>query len=124
MKLLIEYFFYKIYSFSLSNGENSPSWAVTTVSIFGIINLYTLTDIFLIVFNKKMFIINEIFIIFIGLLIIYFYYSFLVRNGNLKLITNKFKGKGNLKLNLSLIAYIIISLVLFISTGILVRSIK
>jgi hypothetical protein len=123
---IIRYFFYKIYSFSLSNGENDAGWAMAIVSIFGIQNVYGVLGLIQILFKVKTPQIDKWIIILLASILLYSYYVLLVKNGKAKEIVKEFKEmKGSkLILNLLLALYIIGSIGLFIYTGNIVRELN
>jgi hypothetical protein len=120
----IKYFFYKIYSFSLSNGQSDEGWAYAIVSMFLIANIYSLFDLVMIITASKLPQVSNLFIIVMGGLVLYLNYIVLLKNGKAKEIVKEFKEmKGSkAKLNLFLFFYIAVSVILFIYTGNLVRS--
>ena len=121
---LIKYFFYKIYSFSLSNGENDAGWAYAIVSMFLIANIYSLFDLVMIITASKLPQVSNLFIIAMGGLVLYLNHMLLLKNGKAKEIVKEFKEKQGSKamLNLFLFLYIFVSVILFIYTGNVVRS--
>ncbi len=121
---IIKYFFYKIYSFSLSNGENDPGWAMTIVSIFGILNVYGILGVIQIALQVKTPQVNKWIIILLAAILLYLYYVLLMKNGKAKEIVKEFKEMKGSKamLNLFLFLYIAFSVILFIYTGNVVRS--
>jgi hypothetical protein len=121
---IIKYFFYKIYSFSQSNGENDSGWAYAIVSMFLIANIYSLLDVVMIITKSKLPKVSNLFIVAIGGLVLYLNYVLLIRNGKTKEIVKEFKETKPSKgiLNLFLIFYIIASVTLFVYTGNIVRS--
>jgi hypothetical protein len=121
---ILKYFFYKIYSFSLSNGESDAGWAYAIVSMFLVANIYSLLDLVMIVTKSKLPQLSNLFIIAMGGLVLYFNYIILMKNGKAKEIAKEFKEmQGNkAMLNLSLFLYITVSVILFIYTGNVVRS--
>ena len=76
---VIKYFFLRIYSASLSSGENDWGWAFTLVSIFLFANIYSFLDIVLIVTHTKLPEVNNVFIISLGGIVLYFIYVFLIK---------------------------------------------
>ncbi len=120
----IKYFFYKIYSFSLSNGENDAGWAMTIVSVFGILNVYGILGVIQISLQVKISQVDKWIIILLAAILLYLYYALLMKNGKAKEIVKEFKEMEGSKamLNLSLFLYITMSIVLFIYTGNIVRS--
>ena len=123
---IIKYFFYKIYSFSLSNGENDAGWAMTIVSLFTLANVYSFFDIFMILTQSKLPQLGKPIVIVCCGIILYFNYAILMKNGKSKEIVKEFKDiKGSkVMLNLFLALYIIGSICLFIYTGNLVRALN
>jgi hypothetical protein len=121
---VIKYFFYKIYSFSLSNGETDSSWAMVGVSMFTLANVYSFFDIILILTHSKLPQLGKPAIIVFCCMLLYFNYSLLVKNGKSKEIVKEFKEMEGSKamLNLFLFLYITVSIVLFIYTGNVVRN--
>jgi hypothetical protein len=121
MKLL-RYLFYKIYSFSLSNGENDPGWASAIVSLFLIANFYSLLD-FLVIFNVYK-LPPLTFILPICGLILYLNYFWFIKKEKSKIIVKEFTEVGvkKFQLNIFLISYILGSVFLFIYTGNIVRA--
>ena len=121
---LIKYFFYKIYSFSLSNDENDPSWALAIVTLFLISNVYFLLDLIMIFTNSKIPQINGFVILVLCCLILYLNFIFLVKNGKTIEIVKEFKENKQKKtiLNIFLSLYIIFSIIMCIYTGNIVRS--
>lgn len=123
---IIKYFFYKIYSFSLSNGESDAGWAMTIVSIFGILNVYGILGVIQILLQVKTPQVNKWVIIILAAILLYLYYVLLMKNGRAKEIVKEFKEMEGSKvmLNLFLALYIIGSIALFIYTGNVVRSLN
>lgn len=121
---IIKYFFYKIYSFSLSNGESDAGWAYAIVSVFLIANIYSLYDLVMIITVSKLPQVGNSFIIVMGVLVLYLNHIVLLKNGKAKEIVEEFKDmKGSrAMLNLFLFLYIAVSVILFIYTGNVVRS--
>jgi hypothetical protein len=121
---IIKYFFYKIYSFSLSNGESDAGWAYAIVSMFLIANIYTLIDLVMIITASKLPQVSNLFIILMGGLVLYLNHIVLLKNGKVKEIAKEFKEKQGNKamLNLFLFLYISFSVILFIYTGNVVRG--
>lgn len=121
---LIKYFFYKIYSFSLSSGEIDAGWAMTIVAMFTLANIYSFFDLIIILTQSKLpQLSTPVIIVFCGI-ILYLNYSLLMKNGKAKAIVKEFKEteESKFKLNVFLILYIIVSITLFIYTGNLVRD--
>ncbi len=121
---IIKYFFYKIYSFSLSNGENDAGWAMTIVSIFGILNIYGILGVIQILLQVKTAQVDKWIIILLAAILLYLYYVLLMKNGRANEIVKEFREmQGNkAMLNFSLFLYITVSVILFIYTGNEVRS--
>ncbi len=121
---LIKYFFYKIYSVSLSNGEQDAGWAMTIVSVFGILNVYTILGVIQILLQVKAPQVDKLVVIILAVLIIYLYYRLLIKNGKAKEIVKEFKEMKQSKgmLNFLLMLYIIVSVILFIYSGSIVRG--
>lgn len=121
---LIRYFFYKIYSFSLSNGEQDAGWAMTIVSIFGILNVYGILGVVQILLEVKTPQIDKWIIIVLGAILFYLYYVLLIKNDKAKEIAKEFKETKESKgiLNLLLFFYIAFSIFLFIYTGNIIRG--
>jgi hypothetical protein len=120
----LKYFFYKIYSFSLSNGESDAGWAYAIVSVFLIANIYSLLDLVMIITESKIPEVSNIFIIAMCGLVLFLNHILLLKDGMAKEITKEFKEMRGSKaiLNLFLFLYITVSIVLFIYTGNVVRS--
>ncbi len=123
---VIKYFFYKIYSFSLSNGETDAGWAMAIVSMFGIFNVYGILGVIQILLQVKTPQVNKWIIIFLALTLLYLYYLLLMKNDKSKEIAKEFKEMEGSKamLNLLLALYIIGSVVLFIYTANIVRALN
>lgn len=123
---IIRYFFYKIYSFSLSNGENDAGWAMAIVSLFTLANFYSFFDIFIILTQSKSSQFGKPIIIICCVIILYFNYAILMKNGKEKEIVKEFNEMEGSKtmLNLFLVLYIIGSISLFIYTGNVVRGLN
>lgn len=121
---ILKYLFYKIYSFSLSNGESDAGWAYAIVSMFLIANIYSLLDLVMIITKSNLPQLSYLFIIAMGGLVLYYNYIIFMKNGKAKEIAKEFKEiQGNkAMLNLSLFLYITVSVILFIYTGNEVRS--
>lgn len=121
---ILKYFFYKIYSFSKSNGEKDPGWAHTIVSMFVIANIYTILDVVLIITNSKLPQVSNLLIIAVGALVLYLNYLLLIRDGKPKEIELEFKKtkQSKIVLNLFLIFYIFASVTLFLITSNNVRG--
>jgi hypothetical protein len=123
---VIKYFFYKIYSFSLSNGETDAGWAMAIVSIFGIFNIYGILGIIQILLQLKTPQVDKWVIIFLALTLLYLYYTLLIKNDKSKEIVKEFKEMEGSRamLNLLLALYIIGSVILFIYTANVVRALN
>ena len=122
---IIKYFFYKIYSFSLSNGENDAGWAFGIVSMFLIANIYSLLDLVMIITASKLPQVSNLTIIAIGGVVLYLNHVLLLKNGKAKVIAKEFdekQGRSRAILNLILFLYVVCSVILFIYTGNVVRS--
>jgi ABC-type xylose transport system permease subunit len=121
---IIKYFFYRLYSRRLANGENDPIWSIGIVSIFGILNVYGILGVVQILFHSQTPQIPKWIVFVLGLLLFYGYYWLLTKNGKAKEIVEEFdKMQGNrMILNLALFLYITVSIVLFIYTGNVVRN--
>lgn len=126
MTRLLKYFFFKIYSFSLSNGESDAGWAMTIVSMFVIANAYTLFDLYLILTQTRFPEFGNTFIIAACGLILYFNYVLLLKDGKAQEILSEFQKTETKKglLNFFLTLYIILTITLFIYTGYIVRSLN
>ena len=124
MTRLLKYFFFKIYSFSLSNGQRDAGWAMTIVSMFVLANVYSLLDIILILTRTKLPQVGNIVIVVACGLILYFNYVLLIKDGKAQTILNDFRQGQTKKrrLNLFLTLYIILTITLFIYTGNIVRA--
>ncbi|MFN7313239.1 MAG: hypothetical protein ACK5UI_07120, partial [Bacteroidota bacterium] len=124
MKQIIKYFFYRLYSISLSNGEHDAGWSMTIVSLFSLANIYSFFDLILIVSNSQLPQVNNIFIILISGVILYFNYYLLIKDGKALDIVKEFNDEDKSKRLLKTIliwAYMITSVVLFVYTGKVVR---
>ena len=123
---IIKYFFYKVYSFSLSNGENNPEWAMAIVSVFVIGNIYSFFDIIMILTKSKLPQVSNLYIVGVIGFVLYLNYILLLKNGKAKEIVKEFKEMRGSKLilNLLLALYIIGSIGLFIYTGNIVRELN
>jgi hypothetical protein len=125
MKQAIKYFFYRLYSISLSNGEQDAGWSMIIVSLFALANVYSFFDLILIFSNSQLPQISKVVIILFCSGILYFNYSLLTKNGKAKEIVKEFereeKSKRLLKMMLIWL-YMIVSITLFIYTGNVVRS--
>lgn len=121
---IIRYFFYKIYSFSLSNGETDPGWAMTIVAMFTLANVYSFIDIILILTQTKEPQLGKPIIIAFCGAILYLNYIMLMKNGKSKEIIKEFNDMtvSRAILNLYLALYIIGSIGLSIFTATLVRG--
>lgn len=121
---LLKYFFFKIYSFSLSKGQNDPGWAMTIVSLFVLVNVYSLFDIILILTHTKLPQISTTILLFSCGLLLYINYTLLMKDGKAQLILKDFQQGQTRKgiLNLCLALYIIFTIILFIYTGNMVRA--
>src|ERR1700752_922266 len=103
MKRLLKYFFYKIYSFSLSNGQKDAGWAMTIVALFVLANLYSIFDIILILTKTKLPELGNFVVMAVCGLILFSVYALLMKNDK---------------------AEIIVTITLFIYTGSVVRSLN
>jgi hypothetical protein len=81
---IIKYFFYKIYSFSLSSGEKDAGWAYAIVCIFMIANIYSLLDVIIIITKAQLPQVSNLFIVTMGGGVLYFNYVLLMKNGKAK----------------------------------------
>jgi hypothetical protein len=108
----------------LSNGENDAGWAYAIVSMFLIANIYSLFDLVMIITASKLPQISNLFVIAMGGLVLYLNHMLLLKNGKAKEIVKEFKEKQGNKalLNLFLFLYIVVSVILFIYTGNVVRN--
>lgn len=125
MKQAIKYFFYRLYSTSLSNGEHDAGWSMTIVSLFSIVNVYSFFDLILIFSNSQLPQVSKSVIILLCSGILYFNYSLLIKNGKAREIVKEFKNEDKSKRvfkTLLIWMYIITSVVLFIYTANAVRS--
>ena len=124
MTTLLKYFFFKIYSFSLSNGQRDAGWAMTIVSMFVLANVYSLLDIILILTQTKLPQVGNIVVVVACGLILYFNYTLLMKDGQAQIILKYFQNGQTKKglLNLFLTLYIILTITLFIYTGNIVRA--
>jgi hypothetical protein len=123
---IIRYFFYRIYSFSLSNGENDAGWAMVIVSMFTLANVYSFFDIIILSTNSSLPEIEKPAILIFCSVVLYFNYVVLMKNGKSKIILKEFNEMNGSKsmLNLLLMLYIVGSIVLFIFTGNMVRDLN
>jgi len=121
---ILKYFFYKIYSVSLSNGEKDAGWAMTIVSIFVLLNMSFLIDIILIITGARLPQVGKVTIGIICAIILYMNYSLLMKGNRANEIIKEFNemktGKG--LLNVCLILYIVLTIVLFIYTANIIRN--
>lgn len=125
MKQAIKYFFYRLYSVSLSNGEQDAGWAMIIVSLFSLANVYSLFDLILIFSNSQLPHISKGIIILFCCGIMYFNYSLLMKNRKAKEIVKEFEQEDKSKRLIKTLLiwfYIIASVTLFIYTGNVVRS--
>lgn len=125
MKQAIKYFFYRLYSISLSNGEQDAGWSMTIVSLFSLANVYSFFDLILIFSNSQLPQISKVVIILFCGGILYFNYSLLMKDGKAQEIVKEFKNEDKSKRlfkSLLIWVYMIISVALFIYTGNVVRS--
>lgn len=123
---IIKYFFYKVYSFSLSNGETDAGWAMAIVSLFTLANVYSLFDIIMIFTQSKLPQLGKPVIIVFCTIVLYFNYMLLMKNGKAKEIVKEFEDVESNKpmLNLFLVLYVIGSIALFVYTGNVVRELN
>ncbi len=123
---IFKYFFYKIYCFSLSNGQKDYGWAFTIVSIFLLLNLYSLFDIYLIILNQKLPQVGNPTIIIFSSIVLYLNYVLLIKNGKIPKMLNEFNdiNFNKLKFNIYLLVYVILSISTFIVTGNIVRNLN
>ena len=126
MTRILKYFFFKIYSSSLSNGVTDAGWAMSIVTMFVVANVFTLFDIFLIITKTKLPQISNFVLFAAGGLILYFNFVLLIKKGKAQIILNDFKKAETKKglLNLFLVLYIILTIALFIYTGNIVRALN
>lgn len=121
---IIKYFFYRMYSISLSNGEKDAGWAMAIVSMFVLANASVLMDIILIVTGTKLPQVGKVTIGIICAIILYMNYSLLMKGNRANEIIKEFNemktGKG--LLNFYLILYIVLTIVLFIYTANIIRN--
>ena len=124
MLKLIRYFFFRIYSFSVSQGQQDAGWAMTIVAIFGILNVYGILGIIQIIFGIATPQLNKWWIIALSAILIYFYYSLLIKGGRAKAILAEFGEKKDRKgkLNLLLLVYAICTITIFVYVGSVVRE--
>ena len=123
---IIKYFFYKIYSVSLASGEEDAGWAMTLVAMFGLTNMITIFNLKHILLHEYLSNFSLVFYIITSSVLFYLYYVLLQKNGKSQIIVKEFKsmqGKKTL-LNFLLLVYISVSIVLFIYTLNVVRSIN
>ena len=115
---LLKYFFYKLYSFSLSEGQNNSMWACIMVIMFVMFNLFTVINIVLLTTTLKFPNLNYFTIIIICSFIAYLLYALLLKNNKSQEILNEFNAtkKGKAVLNFYLFFYIILSIGSFIIT--------
>ena len=127
MKKIIKYLFYRLFLVSLSNGEQDSGWALTIVSLFIMSNAYSAFDMILILTHTPLPQMNTIPIVCICMLIFYFNYSILTKNGKSKLILKEFENEKQSVKNARtaiIFLYIVVSILLFIYTGSLVRNMR
>lgn len=121
---LIKFFFYRIYSVSLSRGEMDPIWAYGLLSMFTIANASCILDILMIITKSKIFDVGPIFILIMCISILHLNSVLLLRNGKPKETIKEFKEmkESRMKWNLFLTVYIIASILMVIYIGGIVRE--
>jgi hypothetical protein len=121
----LQYFFYRLYSGSLSSGQNDPGWSMMIVSILVGANFYSTVDLILIIFKQRLPQVGNIIIIIIGCSLLYFIYHILLRNGKAKIILKEYENENPSKRKMRTLLiwlYVIGSISLFILTGNIVKS--
>lgn len=122
---IIRYFFFKVYKFSLSNGENYSGWAFGFVAIFLVANCITLNDAIQLIFKIDINAFGVSSIVLQTISVLSFTFWYLIIKQTPKKILHEFKNassKSKIIFNFYLIIYILLSIILFVYLENLVKG--
>lgn len=122
---VIRYLFFRLYSISLSNGEKNPIYALGTVYLLLLANLYSIVDCVLLIIGVGFPDLPKYVVLAYTLGLFYFLYFILWKDGKGKEIIIYFKRKRTNKdwiKTLLILLYIILTIIVFVYLGNKVRD--